>query len=130
MRGSIPAIFMLFVFCYQYLLTNKAVTPRHPKAKEHKESFESLISRINLLYIILALCLLIGAVTPGVELARGFGRVYYRGFNDRSTDLVVTLDRDYNPVPYEEKDAWPPTNFVALNYDDTLFFKYFASKKG
>lgn len=130
MRGSIPAIFMLFVFCYQYLLTNKAVTPRHPKAKEHKESFESLISRINLLYIILALCLLIGAVTPGVELARGFCRVYYRGFNDRSTDLVVTLDRDYNPVPYEEKDAWPPTNFVALNYDDTLFFKYFARKKG
>jgi len=130
MRGSIPAIFLLFVFCYQYLLTNKAVTPRHPKAKEHKESFESLISRINLLYIILALCLLIGAVTPGVELARGFGRVYYRGFNDRSTDLVVTLDRDYNPVPYEERDAWPPTNFVALNYDDTLFFKYFARKKG
>lgn len=130
MRGSIPAIFLLFVFCYQYLLTNKAVTPRHPKAKEHKESFESLISRINLLYIILALCLLIGAVTPGVELARGFGRVYYRGFNDQSTDLVVTLDRDYNPVPYEERDAWPPTNFVALNYDDTLFFKYFARKKG
>jgi hypothetical protein len=56
--------------------------------------------------------------------------VYYRGFNDRSTDLVVTLDRDYNPVPYEERDAWPPTNFVALNYDDTLFFKYFARKKG
>ena len=128
MRGSIPAIFMLFVFCYQYLLTNKAVTPRHPKAKEHKESFESLISRINLLYIILALCLLIGAVTPGVELARGFGRVYYRGFNDRSTDLVVTLDRDYNPVPYEEKDAWPPTNFVALNYENTLFFKVFAKR--
>lgn len=128
MRGSIPAIFMLFVFCYQYLLTNKAVTPRHPKAKEHKESFESLISRINLFYIILAFCLLIGAVTPGVELARGFGRVYYRGFNDRSTDLVVTLDRDYNPVPYEEKDAWPPTNFVAVNYENTLFFKVFAKR--
>ena len=128
MRGSIPAIFMLFVFCYQYLLTNKAVTPRHHKAKEHKESFESLISRINLFYIILAFCLLIGAVTPGVELARGFGRVYYRGFNDRSTDLVVTLDRDYNPVPYEERDAWPPTNFVAVNYENTLFFKVFAKR--
>ena len=130
MRSSIPAIFLLFVFCYEYLLSNRAVTPRHPKAKEHKESFESLISRINLLYIILAACLIIGAVTPGVELARGVLRVYYRGLNDRSTDLVVTLDRDYNPVPYEEKDAWPPTNFVALNYDDTLFFKYFARKKG
>lgn len=128
MRGSIPAIFMLFVFCYQYLLTNKAVTPIHPKAKEHKESFESLISRINLFYIILVFCLLIGAVTPGVELARGFGRVYYRGFNDRSTDLVVTLDRDYNPVPYEERDAWPPTNFVAVNYENTLFFKVFAKR--
>ena len=130
MRASIPAIFLLFVFCYQYLLTNRAVTPRHPKAKEHKESFESLISRINLLFIILVACLIIGAITPGVELARGVLRVYYRGFNDRSTDLVVTLDRDYNPVPYEERDSWPPTTFVSLNYNDTIFFKYFARKKG
>ena len=130
MRSSIPAIFLLFVFCYEYLLTNRAVTPRHPKAKEHKESLENLISRINLFYIALVACLLIGTVTPGVELARGILRVYYRGLNDRSTDLVITLERDDNPVPYLEREDWPPTAFVSLNYDDTLFFKYFARKKG
>lgn len=129
MRSSIPAIFMLYVFCYQYMLTNPMISPRNPKAKS-KENFESLISRINLLHIVLVICLLIGSITPGVELARGFGRVYYRGLNDRATDFVVTLERDYNPVPYEERDAWPPTNFVALNYDETIFFRYFARKKG
>ena len=115
---------MLYVFCYQYMLTNPMISPRNPKAKS-KENFESLISRINLLHIVLVICLLIGA-----ELARGFGRVYYRGLNDRATDFVITLERDYNPVPYEERDAWPPTNFVALNYDETIFFRYFARKKG
>ena len=129
MRSSIPALFMLYVFCYQYMLTNPMISPRNPKAKS-KENFESVISRINLLHIVLVICLLIGAITPGVELARGFARVYYRGLNDRATDFVVTLERDYNPVPYEEKDAWPPTNFVALNYDETIFFRYFARKKG
>ncbi|MBR4914691.1 MAG: hypothetical protein IKZ42_05390 [Clostridiales bacterium] len=129
MRSSISAIFMLYVFCYQYMLTNPMISPRNPKAKS-KENFESLISRINLLHIVLVVCLLIGAITPGVELARGFGRVYYRGLNDRATDFVITLERDYNPVPYEEKDDWPPTNFVALDYDNTIFFRYFARKKG
>ena len=129
MRSSIPALFMLYVFCYQYMLNNPIIAPRNPKAKS-KENFESIISRINLLHIVLVICLLIGAVTPGVELARGFGRVYYRGLNDRATDFVITLERDYNPVPYEEKDDWPPTNFVALDYDKTIFFRYFARKKG
>ena len=127
MRSSIPALFMLYVLCYQYMLANPVISPGNPKSKG-KESFESLISRINLLHIVLLICLLFGAITPGVELARGFSRVYNRGLNDRSTDLVVTLERNDNPIPYEERDAWPPTNFVALNYDETVFFRYFARR--
>ena len=124
MRVSIPAIFMLFVLCYKYLFTNSVIIPIKESELARMSKSDRFIARTNIVYLTLVLCLIIGTVTPGFEFARGFKQVSERGINDRETDFIVTLDRDSNPDPHFTD--WPPTNFVSLNYDDTLFFKYFA----
>lgn len=125
MRASIPGIFMMFVFCYQYLLNNSALLPA--EKKDAKESFfKRFVSRVNILYVTLILLLTLGAVTPGIELWRGVTRVRDRGIDDYLSDCIITLDQDSNPLPHEE--AWPATNFVAVNYENTLFFKVFAKR--
>ena len=123
MRASIPAVFLMYVFCYQYILNNPVLAPEEGDTKAKKQSISS---RLNILTVMLILCLIIGTVTPGVEFARGINRVKERGINDHLTDYVGTLDQDTNGAPYESD--WPPTNFVALDYEDILFFKYFARR--
>ena len=114
---------MMYVFCYQYILNNPVLAPEEGDTKAKKQSISS---RLNILTVMLILCLIIGTVTPGVEFARGINRVKERGINDHLTDYVGTLDQDTNGAPYESD--WPPTNFVALDYEDILFFKYFARR--
>lgn len=127
MRASIPAIFMMFVFCYQYLLTNSVIIPVNETELAGKTKTDRFIAKTNIVFVTLALCLIIGSVTPGFEFARGIKQVSERGIIDKEKDFI-TLDRDSNPDPHFT--GWPPTNFVTLNYDDTIFFKYFARKKG
>ena len=124
MRASNPAIFMMFVLCYQYLFTNSAIIPVKESELKRLSKTDRFIAKTNIVYLTLVLCLAIGAVTPGVEFARGFKQVRERGINDKETDYIVTLDRDSNPDPHS--NGWPPTNFVSLDYDDVFFFKYFA----
>ena len=123
MRASIPAIFMMFVFCYQYLLTNSVKKPAEETVPAGKTRNDRFIKKTDIVYIALALCLIIGSVTPGFEFARGIKQVSERGINDKETDYI-TLDRDSHPDP--RITIWPPTNFVAVDYDDVFFFKYFA----
>lgn len=124
MRASIPAIFMMFVLCYQYLFTNSAIIPVKESELKGMSKTDRFIAKTNIVYLTLVLCLAIGAVTPGVEFARGIKQVRERGINDKETDYIVTLDRDSNPDPHST--IWPPKNFVLLDYDDIFFFKYFA----
>lgn len=124
MRASIPAIFMMFVLCYQYLFTNSAIIPVKESELKGMSKTDRFIAKTNIVYLTLVLCLAIGAVTPGVEFARGIKQVREIGINDKETDYIVTLDRDSNPDPHS--NGWPPTNFVSLDYDDVFFFKYFA----
>ena len=63
------------------------------------------------------------------DFVTGAVQVYNNGINDYSTDYIVTLNRDDNPVP-DEEEYWPPENFVSLNYKETVFFKHFAREKG
>ena len=126
MRASIPAIFMMYIFCYQYLLTEKAkvskkAAGRSSNPKKGKPSYE-----VNLFYVTLVVLLFIGAYTPGVEFFRGIVQVNKKGINDPSTDYIITLNLDHNPV--DKYEPWPPTNFVALDPDNILFFKYFARR--
>ena len=125
MRASIPGIFMMFVFCYHYLLNNSAQIPAK-KTGVKETFFKRFVSRVNILYVTLVLLLTLGAVTPGIELWRGVTRVRDRGIDDYLSDCIITLDQDSNPLPHEE--AWPPTTFVAVNYENTLFFKVFAKR--
>ena len=124
MRASIPAIFMMYVLCYQYLFTNSAIIPVKESELKRLSKTDRFIAKTNIVYLTLVLCLAIGTVTPGVEFARGIKQVRERGINDKETDYIVTLDRDSNPDPHS--NGWPPTNFVSLDYDDVFFFKYFA----
>ena len=123
MRASIPPIFMMFVFCYQFILDE--LSRRKEKSIEHTQSKSvRSISFSGLLCLVLVASLVIGAVTPCVEFARGFEQIYLRGINDPKTDSIITLDRDKNPI--DENEYWPPANFIASNMDDKIFFKYFA----
>ena len=97
------------------------------EAKKKRKKSDEFIERTNLLYAGLIFCLIIGAVTPVFEFVRGAVQVYNNGINDYTTDYIVTLNRDNNPVP-DEEEYWPPENFVALKYEDAVFFKYFARK--
>ena len=127
MRVSIPAIFMLFVLCYKYLFANSAIIPIKESELARMSKSDRFIAKTNIVYLTLILCLIIGTVTPGVEFARGIKQVSERGINDIETDYVVTLDQDSNPDPHFT--GWPPTNFVSLDYEDVLFFKYFAKDR-
>lgn len=127
MRASIPAIFVLYIMCYQYLLTNSVIIPHKENELSNMSKTDRFIAKTNIVYVTLILCLIIGSVTPGFEFARGIKQVRERGINDKETDYIVTLDRDSNPDPYSTK--WPPKNFVSMDYDDVLFFKYFAREK-
>lgn len=126
MRASIPALFMMYIFCYQYLLTEKAIVSknteeRSPDPKKGKPSYE-----VNLFYVMLVVLLFIGAYTPGVEFYRSIVQVNKYGINDPITDSVITLNQDHNPV--YKYEPWPPTGFVSLDPDNILFFKYFARR--
>lgn len=127
MRASIPPIFLLYVFCYKFLTSNSLMSPKMAEAKKKRKKSDEFIERTNLLYAGLIFCLIIGAVTPVFEFVRGAVQVYNNGINDYTTDYIVTLNRDNNPVP-DEEEYWPPESFVALKYEDAVFFKYFARK--
>ena len=118
----------MYVFCYQYLTSNSLIAPQNNKQKKKQTKFDSFVARTNLVYACLVICLIIGAVTPAFEFARGAVQVYNNGINDYSTDYIITLNRDSLPPPHE-KSGWPPYNFIAINYKDAVFFKYFAREK-
>ena len=126
MRASIPAIFLMFVLCYQYLLTNSVIIPTEETELVGKTKTDMFIAKTNIVYVTLVLCLIIGSVTPGFEFARGIKQVSERGINDKETDYI-TLDRDSNPNPHFT--SWPPVSFVTLDYDDVFFYKYFAKDR-
>lgn len=126
MRASIPALFMMYVLCYKYLLTEKVKEPATSETEAENPKKSKNVTNVNVFYVILVILLIIGAVTPGVELFRGFYQVRLRGINDPETDNLVTLNHEESP--YDPDSPWPPTNFVSVDYDNTAFFKYLARK--
>lgn len=127
MRASIPAIFMLYVLCYKYLLTEKVKIPATSETEVENPKKNKNVTNVNVFYVIVVIFLLIGAVTPCVEFYRGFYQVWLRGINDPATDNYITLNHEANPV--DPDSSWPPTNFVSVDYDNTPFFKYIARKQ-
>ena len=122
MRASIPPLFMMFIMVYKYLFDEKLIRPADSKSEKEKIKLFGNFSRLNVFYAVLVFCLIIGAVTPCVELARGCIQVKKRGIDDIYTDYIVTLNRTEDPFGRE----WNPDAFVAFDYDTNLFFKYFS----
>ena len=123
MRASIPALFVMYLLCYQYLLKEREILVQKSKPKKDgkvKIKTQDVTPRS----FILVICLLIGAVTPGFEFYRGFEQVHLRGINDPLTDDIVTLDHETHPR--FEGYEWKPYNFVCVDLDNSLFFKYFS----
>ena len=126
MRASIPALFMMYALCYQYLVNKSALVPGIFAAPAKSKTKKRTSSEISIPYVVLICFLIIGAVTPCVELARGVVQVQERGIDDISTDYIVTFNRESHPLG--EDEFWPQTNFVALDYEDKPFYKYFARR--
>ena len=148
MRASIPALFMMYIFCWKYLFeekdeilingegivatgSKKVVAVKNSSADNtiernisdstHKGWDLQKLKRYG--YALLVICMILGAATPTVEFIRGFRQVNMRGIDDNMTDFLYTLGGD---GPYSREDSWPETNFVALDLDNQVFFKYFA----
>ncbi len=148
MRASIPAIFMMYVFCVKFLLEEKdevlingqgvaAVQTiskdAAPKNANREEKVADKIAAkgwdIQKLkrygYALLVICMILGAATPMVEFIRGFRQVRMRGIDDQMTDYLYTLGGD---GPYNWVSKNPEGNFTALNLDQQTFFVYFAKE--
>jgi len=122
MRASIPPLFMMFIMVYKYLFDEKIIRPSESKSEKEKNKLSGNSLPMNVRYVILIICLIVGAVTPCVEFARGSIQVKNRGIDDIYTDYIVTLNRTTDPLGKE----WHPDPFVAFNYDTNPFFKYFS----
>ena len=148
MRASIPAIFMMYVFCVKFLLEEKdevLINGRGvaavqtiskdaaPKNANREEKVADKIAAkgwdIQKLkrygYALLVICMILGAATPMVEFIRGFRQVRMRGIDDQMTDYLYTLGGD---GPYNWVSKNPEGNFTALNLDQQTFFVYFAKE--
>ncbi len=148
MRASIPALFMMYIFCWKYLFEEKGeilingegiIATGSKKVVAVKNSSDEKVVERNLSdsthkgwdlqklkrygYALLVICMILGAATPTVEFIRGFRQVSMRGIDDKMTDFLYTLGGD---GPYSRGNQGPEYNFVALDLDNQVFFKYFA----
>lgn len=101
MRVSIPAVFVLMVFCLETLL--------QAWSKRQNSHFAKLK------VVALSICLLLGAATPALE--------FYRGFYNISQGGILHAVQDVSKSLGEIK---PSINFEAFDYEDKVFFKYLA----
>lgn len=146
MRGSIPAIFMMYIFCVKFLLEEKnkvllkgqgvaavqtiPVDPLTGQKKKDENKADKMAANgwdKNKLkrygYALLVVCMILGAATPAVEFIRGFRQVRMNGVNDVMTDYLYTLGGD---DPENFFGNVPEGNFLALDTENEFFFQYFA----
>ena len=111
MRASIPAIFMMYVFVIRFLITERECVKQKGSVK-------------RIMYIVLVVCLLIGAATPCVEIYRGCRQIALKGFDNPMEDFLYTLGSD---GPYAREDAvYYLGNFGTNSPEDKFFFKYIS----
>lgn len=108
MRASIPALFMLFVMIVRFLF-------------EEKDCLKQKGSTNRMLYIILIVCLVLGAATPAVEIYRGCRQVALKGLDNPMEDYLYTLGSD---GPYNHGEIMYLGNFGTNSPEDKFFFKY------
>ena len=102
MRASIPSIFILMTMCIQFVL----VRVTHFR-------IQKIYDKVLLASLILALT--IGAMTPVVEV--------YRGFYHVVTERTLMLQQ-HSIVSFDNGEV--AINFMTSDYKNKLFFKYLA----
>lgn len=104
MRGSIPAIFVLMVYTLEFLVSSKNT------AIEGEKRFKQ-----KYLTVTLIIALVIGSVTPVVEIFRGIYHVVDKRNIELTNDSLYSFEN--------ESDSY---NFTTANYKEYLFFSTFA----
>ena len=104
MRATIPAMVVFCVYCIRFLFE---------KYKSPKKSIDRLIC------IVLALFLVLGSVTPMVEMSRGIYKSVKAGHYITYNDTFKSLNSD-------KKTAKSIRNFTSQKYEDSTFYRYFA----
>ena len=104
MRASIPAVFLIMLYCIQSVLT-------------YSDQGHSVNSAKKIRKLLLVICLAVGSVTPAVEIYRGISSVVNAGTVFLEFDKWKSLEfTELNKI-YESSD-----------YVNTLFFRYFAAR--
>lgn len=112
MRASIPAIFMMYIMVYEFILKEKVQLLK-----------KGTINR--LLYILLIVCLVLGSITPIVEFYRGVRQVNLYGLDNPMEDYIYTLSGE-NVSEDKVLTAHMYGNFVSAKPNEHFFFQYFA----
>ena len=111
MRASIPALFIMYVFVIKFILSEKDCIKQKGSVK-------------RLMFIVLIVCIFIGAATPCVEIYRGCRQIALKGFDNPMEDFLYTLGSD---GPYAREDAvYYLGNFGTNSPEDKLFFRYMS----
>lgn len=104
MRASIPGVFILMVYCAEYMISE---LPKFLKNPLYKKAICAC----------LICALLVGAVTPLTEM--------YRGIYHAVTKKTIQLAQDtIGSIGYLDN----ADNFTAADYSNSLFFKYMARR--
>lgn len=114
MRASIPALFLMYYLVMKFLMEEK-----------HWLSKKGTTNRM--LYILLIVALILGSVTPVVEFYRGCRQIVLHGFDNPMEDYLYTLGGD-GPMGWEVESGYAYANFVSVDPDQEMFFKYFAKE--
>ena len=123
MRASIPSLLFLYLLCTKYIFEEVGVLKKQKdELVDNKTYLKDLLKRYS--YVALVVCLLLGAFTPSVEFIRGIRQVTLRGVDDIMTDYIYTLGEDN--YSFIEDEGISFSNFVALDYKESTFFKYFS----
>ena len=106
MRASIPGLIILMALCGK-----KLVQDLGGMQTENKNAIKKVTSYV------LIVVLVIGMVTPVVEIWRGIHNCIEKGTIMLTDDYFYTMNR------YDENGIIP-SNFVSINYRDTIFYNY------
>lgn len=109
MRASIPALFLMYIFVTKFILSEKDCIKEKGSVK-------------RIMFIVLIICIFIGAATPCVEFYRGCRQIVLKGFDNPMEDFLYTLGSD---GPYAREDAvYYLGNFGTNSPEEKFFFRY------
>ncbi|MBR3627485.1 MAG: hypothetical protein IKN42_01405, partial [Elusimicrobia bacterium] len=108
MRASIPALLILFILIIKFLFD--------------KYNFK----KYKLRYIVLCFCLILGAVNPAIEFARGIRDVVKKRTVFVVEDSIKTFEKKESD--YKKRHEEKYYNFITVAPKEKMFFKYLARK--